>query len=184
MSATARKLAPHGKDCHRLPASQFSLDSLALDFWTFLGNLLHFSEGNRAVPKIMQVSLRCDALAVTNDSEVRLDCYFGEPQIGSLKQAFRMQTPLSSSRVRPLVECCNCYDPFHRNTRHLRDTRRWTLASFAETLLEDCQLLHRESIQVLCGALCRPLLLYCACIVRHGMAGDDHQSPGTVPNGE
>jgi hypothetical protein len=85
MSATARKLAPHGKDCHRLPASQFSLDSLTLDLRTFLGNLLHFSEGNQAIPKIMQVPPRCDALVVTNDSEVRLDCYFREPKIGSLK---------------------------------------------------------------------------------------------------
>src|SRR5271155_275958 len=143
MSATARKLAPHGKDCHRLPASQFSLDSLALDFWTFLGNLLHFSEGNPAVPKIMQAPPRCDALAVTNDSELRLDCHFREPEIDSFKQAFCIQTPLSSSRVRLLVECCNCYDPFHRNTCHLRDTRRWTLASFTKAIPEGCRLLRR-----------------------------------------
>src|SRR5437588_8259373 len=116
MSATARKLVPHGKDCPRLPASQFSLNSLALDFWTFLGNLLHLSKGNRAVLNIMQVPPRCGAMAVANDSEVRLDHYLREPEIGRLKQAFRTQTPLFSHKVRPLVECCNCYDPFHRNT--------------------------------------------------------------------
>jgi hypothetical protein len=59
-----------------------------------------------------------------------------------------------------------------------------TLASFAETIPKGCQLLNGESIRILCGVLYRPLLLDCACILRHGTARDDHQSPGTVPNGE
>ena len=150
----------------------------------FLGIYLIFQKAIEAVPDIIQVPPRCGALAVTNDSEVRLGRYFREPEMGSVKQAFRMQTPLSSSKVRPLVGGCNCYDPFHHHTRHLRDTGRWTLASFAEAILEDCQLFNGESIQILCGALCRPLLLYCACILRHRMAGDDHQSPGPAPNDE